>query len=132
MIFRLFRWIEKPDFYEVPSDFIKKRFYMFQLKATGETYFAQHINFKHIQLMMRGEGEMTCYFGTMKKSMGGSMDNYLGVAPTVNRRIVCRQMWWPRSERTVSEDKFSLSVPHHYEGDREEFNYLQFRHVRAF
>lgn len=69
LVFRLLRWIQDPEHFEIPSDFIQKRFYMFKLKETGEIYFAQHINFKHIQLMMKGEGEMTCFFGTMDKGI---------------------------------------------------------------
>lgn len=72
MLSRLERWIDEPDKWQVPSDFIGQRFYMFSYEDDAKEkqfYFARHINFHHITLMMEKKGEMTCFFGTMDKSV---------------------------------------------------------------
>jgi hypothetical protein len=136
MVVRMMKWVEDPEHCEVPSDFIKERMYLFRPKdeegevIKDEVYFARHINFQHIRMMMAGEGEMTCFFGTMDKSLRNS-HGVLRVTPTVISRIPCSRQWWPKSQRHA-EDKFALSYPDGYEEDRAQMNYMEpfnFLHV---
>lgn len=131
LVRRLLNWIDDPVHHQVPAEFIKQRFYMFKTHLTGETYFARHINFKHIQMMMSQSGEMTCYFGSMQKSLLSNMNSVLSVSPTINRRIVCHQQWWPKSGRqsTNEEDVTAMTVPDGYEPNRVKHDLTPFMHV---
>ncbi len=99
---RAIQWIDRPDSYEVPTDLIGERFYMFKKKDAAnleDIYFAKHLNFSLIKQMMQHEGELICYYGGMSKEMMTKKNAFLSVAPTVNKRIPCRSDWWAGGNR---------------------------------
>lgn len=44
---------------------------------------------------MKREGELACYFGTMKKTVGdGGIGTVFTVKPNVIKRFLCKTNWW--------------------------------------
>lgn len=124
MMIHAMQWIDAPDHFEVPSCFIKERFYLFRRARDGKTYFAKHLNFKIIQQMMNHEGDLTCFFGGMSKELYTKKNAFLSVAPTVNSRQPCKIDWWTGKNRFFASEldpqfpaptPFDLSYPKGYD-----------------
>jgi hypothetical protein len=121
---RAMNWLESPHKFQVPSDFVKERFYLFKRLSDGETHFARYLNFDIIQKMMNHEGELTCFFGGMSKDILTRTNAFLCVAPTINKRAPCRLDWWTGGNRFYAHDldptqprasNFDLTYPKGYE-----------------
>lgn len=113
-------WLMQPTLYQVPKTFIGKRFYVFELNATKEKYFAERLTYAIIEQMMRGEGQLTCLFGTMKKTFMNDQGKILEIRPDVVRRMPCRINWWEAKALRFAKDKedpLSITYPLGYERD---------------
>lgn len=132
---RLAQWIECPDAHLCPSELIGHRFYLWKSpieKREGEeqeVFFAKHLNTELIWKAMQKEGEITCYYGGMERSMSSSTGELLQVCPTVNSRVPCKLDWWsersgrlpfPSGVENVEppNERYDLTVPAGYNPER--------------
>lgn len=125
------RYVSDPHLYDVPSEFIQQRLYVFEDEERKEMYFARHINYKIIQRLMQRKGTMTAYFGGMKKTFGAQHEiNFLSITPTVSQRMPCSTDWWTtRCQRDLGSNEFSLTLPKLYEGKRGFIDYRGYLHL---
>ena len=114
------RWVEAPTQWEMPAGVIGERFYHVLVHATGEHYFAKHMNYYIIEQIMQGECTLHCYYGGMKKCFQNRNGEFLLVRPDVVRRTACKTDWWSEAsqKRIYLEDRQTpqhLSFPVGYE-----------------
>ncbi len=118
-------WLENPQTYTIPKNFISKRLYVYEMFGhdsydDGESTLTTRINFEMIQSMMARTGTLCCYMGTMKKAFLDAHGRALLIKPTVVKRVANVSDWWrkedaPRQFREKEKDNvFALSFPRGY------------------
>ena len=110
------RWLQDPMRWDLPCGVIGKQFYYF--KTDEEKYFATHINFKIIEMMMNKEGSLFAFYGGMKRCFEDACGQILLVKPDVVQRTACKTDWWTQGKRIFrlgQESPFDLSYPPGYE-----------------
>jgi len=115
-------WLDDPFGREIPSDLIGERIYMYRnLYGEEERIFAKHINYEIIRHVMERQGELVCFFGTMKKSLVDNQGKAFQVRPNVVRRMLLKSDWWARGKRIFmdgDEDNYqALSYPVGFDPD---------------
>lgn len=118
---RMDTWLIDPLKYKCPADVISKRFYLFKTKE--QMYFAGHVNFKMIKKIMKREGELYAFFGTMKKSFYNDQGSYLSIKPSAVKRSVGKSNWWEEGKHRIGTESGdeSLTYPLGYQNDPREF-----------
>lgn len=129
------KWLKDPFNREIPSDLIGQRIYMYRnLQGKEERIFAKHINYEMIKHVMLRQGELVCFFGSMKKSLVNEKGEAFQVRPNVVRRFLLKTEWWNNAETPKrifadgeEDDYQALSYPVGYdpgnEGARFEIDY---------
>ncbi len=111
------RWLKEPTKYNLPGMVIGKQFYIYYSPSSENMYAVTHINFRVIQDIMKEDGHVYAFYGTMKKSFTNYDGQLLMIRPDVVRRMLCRTNWWAKNKRIFSEDSDneSLTYPPGYE-----------------
>jgi len=84
--------------------------------------YAPRMTREMIQMMMQGKGELTCLFGSMKKTFTGTGagGEAMEVRPQIIQRIACKTNWWQKLAPRFfyagedARDVYALSYPNGY------------------
>jgi hypothetical protein len=117
MIATMDRWLKEPTYYNLPGNVIGKQFYIYHNPKSEAMYAVTHVNFRVIRDIMKDDGHVYAFYGTMKKSFTNYDGQLLMIRPDVVRRMLCRTNWWSKNKRIIAEesDEESLTYPPGYE-----------------